>query len=227
MDLDVIDPDVVDSEVPGELVLEGAAVLEVVEPEGVGGRGKVLDGHGGKTGVEGLGDPGGKGGKVVEGLEIDGPGIEDPVGIEGSGTEGPPEVDGSGLGDPGGTMGVENPGGQGGKVVEVLEIDGSGIEDPVGTEGSGTEDPVGIEGSGIEGSGTEGPPETDGSGLGVPVGNGDPGVVKELVPDESVLLEVLVEPALVSDDWVDGKLVCDTDADEELTGGELETEGLG
>lgn len=163
VDLDVLDPDVVDSEVPGELVLEEAAVLEVVGPEGAGGRGKVLDGHGGKMGVEGLGDPGG-------------------------------------------TMENEDPGGKGGKVLEGLEIDGS---------------------VGIEGSGTDGPPEVDGSGLGVPVGNGDPGVVKELVPDESVLLEVLVEPALVSDDWLDGKLVCDTDADEELTGGELETEGLG
>lgn len=68
---------------------------------------------------------------------------------------------------------------------------------------------------GIEGSGTEGPPETDGSELGLPVGDGDPGVVKELVLEEPVLLGVIVEPALVNDGWLDGKLVCDTD--EELT----------
>lgn len=150
IDLDVVDPDVVDSEVIGELVSEEAAVLEVVDPGGGGGGGKVLVGQGGKTGVEGLGDPGG-------------------------------------------TMVVE-----------------------------GTGSPVGIEGSGTEGS-----PEIDGSVLGVPVGNGDPGVVKELVSEDPMLLEVIVEPALVNDDWLDVKLVCDADADEELIGRELETEGLG
>ena len=96
-----------------------------------------------------------------------------------------------------------------------------GIGDTLGEEGlgagggrMGVRVPVGIDGSGIGG----GPEIEDKLGVGAP------DIVKELVPEEPVVL-VVFAPALVGADKVEVKLVCDADVDP--TGEELEIDGPG